>query len=88
MLIYLFRLIFYFLVAYVFIKLIRFFLNPAASRRKVNPPPPKQGLMVKDEACNTYLPKEDAIRLNFEGKEHYFCSNACKQKFLASKKPH
>ena len=88
MLIYVFRLIFYFLFAYVIIKLFRLFLRPAAPRRKVKSPPPTQGLMVKDEACNTYLPKEDAIRFNFEGREYYFCSNTCKQKFLESKKPH
>jgi len=42
--------------------------------------------MVKDEICNTYLPKEDAIKEIYQGKEYYFCSKECQQKFLESKK--
>jgi YHS domain-containing protein len=42
--------------------------------------------MVKDEVCNTYLPKEDAIRENIGGKEYFFCSKECRQKFLEQKK--
>jgi YHS domain-containing protein len=42
--------------------------------------------MVKDEFCNTYLPKEDAIREVNKGKEYYFCSQKCRQKFLEQKK--
>jgi YHS domain-containing protein len=42
--------------------------------------------MVKDEVCNTYLPREDAIREVIKGEEHFFCSNDCRQKFLEAKK--
>jgi len=42
--------------------------------------------MVKDEICNTYLPKEDAIKEVYQGKEYYFCSNECRQKFLEQKR--
>lgn len=42
--------------------------------------------MVKDEMCNTYLPQEDAIKEIYEGKEYYFCSKECKQKFLEQNK--
>ncbi|MEW6455396.1 MAG: YHS domain-containing protein [Acidobacteriota bacterium] len=38
--------------------------------------------MVKDEVCNTYLPKEDAIHKVINGKDYYFCSDECKDKFL------
>jgi YHS domain-containing protein len=44
--------------------------------------------MVKDEMCNTYLPKEDALKANYAGKDYYFCSKECRQKFLEQKKPH
>ena len=43
-------------------------------------------MMVKDEICNTYLPQEDAIKELKEGKEYFFCSKECHQKFLESKK--
>jgi len=42
--------------------------------------------MIKDEICNTYLPKEDAVKEIHEGKEYFFCSQECRRKFLESKK--
>ncbi len=42
--------------------------------------------MIKDDFCNTYLPKENAIREVYERKEYYFCSSECRQKFLEQKK--
>jgi YHS domain-containing protein len=44
--------------------------------------------MVKDETCNTYLPKDEAIREMYQGQEFFFCSEECRQKFLQTKKPH
>ncbi len=52
----------------------------AASRKKLS------GVMVKDETCQTYLPREDALRETFEGREYFFCSKACRQKFLDERK--
>jgi len=43
--------------------------------------------MVKDETCNTYLPREEAILEHADGKDYYFCSQECRQKFLGQKKP-
>lgn len=83
------RLMAYALLAYVIFMIVKFFsaLNKGSRR-----PAPKQkisgGIMVKDETCNTYLPKEDAIKELYQGQEYYFCSEECRQKFLATKKPH
>jgi len=79
----LFRLILYAFVAYIIYLLFRFF----QALKKVSKSPGHQtrrlsGIMVKDESCNTYLPKEDAIREVIEGKEYFFCSKECRQKFL------
>lgn len=38
--------------------------------------------MVKDEMCNTYLPKENALKIKVDGQEHYFCSKECRDRFL------
>ena len=43
-------------------------------------------MMVKDETCNTYLPIEEAIKETCQGKDYYFCSRDCRQKFLDKKK--
>lgn len=42
-------------------------------------------VMVKDPYCHVYFPKREGVELRFEGKTHYFCSEACKDKFLAMK---
>jgi uncharacterized protein len=80
------KIIFYAILAYIGYLFFRFFraLNKASK-------PPRaskgtSGIMVKDDICNTYIPKEDAIRHVYEGKEYYFCSSECRQKFLEQKK--
>jgi YHS domain-containing protein len=40
--------------------------------------------MVKDEVCNTYIPKEEAIRELRDGQEHFYCSEECRRKSRAS----
>lgn len=87
MIIGLFRIIVYGLIAYLIYLVYRFFkaINQGSKQPQINKQP--SGIMVKDETCNTYLPKEDAIKVQYEGTDHYFCSQECKQKFLSSHKP-
>ncbi len=82
----LFRIILFGLLAYIVYKFIRFY-----QRLGQKSTPPRQhkqssGLMIKDDICNTYLPREEAIKEIREGKEYFFCSKECRQKFLESKK--
>ncbi|MGB8951458.1 MAG: YHS domain-containing protein [Candidatus Aminicenantales bacterium] len=80
------KLIFYFLLAYLIYQVIRFFQSLSRrSPRPQNPRPRLSGMMVKDQICNTYLPKEEAIREVFDGKEYFFCSKECRQKFLETR---
>ncbi len=79
------RFILYALLAYIiykFIQLYQVLTRKGGQRRQAKP---TSGLMVKDEVCNTYLPKEDALKEIAEGKEYFFCSKECRQKFLESK---
>jgi YHS domain-containing protein len=39
--------------------------------------------MVQDPLCRTYLPQSQAIRRHIHGREHFFCSPGCVEKFLA-----
>jgi YHS domain-containing protein len=80
------RIILYALLAYIVYKSIRFFQK--LGQKSPSSPKSKQisGLMVKDAICNTYLPQEDAIKEIQEGKEYFFCSKECCQKFLESRK--
>ncbi|RLB81388.1 MAG: transcriptional regulator [Deltaproteobacteria bacterium] len=39
-------------------------------------------VMVKDPYCETYFPKRKGIRKVIDGKAYYFCSTACRDKYL------
>lgn len=38
--------------------------------------------MVRDRVCNTFLPRSRALRVTLDDGEHFFCSEACRSKFL------
>ena len=46
------------------------------------------GPMVRDHVCNTFLPKSRALTARLDSDEHYFCSEECRQKFLAEHTVH
>jgi len=46
------------------------------------------GPMVRDHVCNTFLPKSRALTLRVGSDERYFCSEDCRQKFLAERAVH
>jgi hypothetical protein len=39
--------------------------------------------MVRDRVCNTFLPRERAVRALVAGHEEHFCSAACRDRALA-----
>jgi len=80
------RIILYALLAYIVYTFIRIYQKLSQKSNAPRQSKKSSGLMVKDEICNTYLPKEDAIKEIIEGKEYFFCSKECRQKFLESKK--
>jgi len=84
------RLIYFVVWAYIIYSVYRFFRN---LWRRIAPPAGKaqprrvSGVMVKDEACGTYIPRDEAIKETIGGKDYFFCSKECRKKFLdASKK--
>ncbi len=81
-----FRLIFYALVAYLIYKFVMYVLGPRTGTQAKTRSGGRSGAMVKDEVCNTYLPKEDAIRETLDGVDRYFCSQECRSRFLAERK--
>ena len=45
---------------------------------------PSKGVpLVRDRVCNTYLPRDRAIRTMIGGQEAYFCSQSCKERAVA-----
>lgn len=43
-------------------------------------------VMVQDPNCGTYLPQQQALRTYIKGREYYFCSEKCRDEFLAGSK--
>jgi len=76
------KIILYALIVYVIYTVFKIFRIANKAKKSSAPPRIQPGVMVKDEICNTYLPKEEAIKEIHEGKEYYFCSEKCRQKFL------
>jgi YHS domain-containing protein len=76
------RLIYYAFLAYVIYLIYKFFQNLVKRTMPPQQTPRLSGMMVKDESCNTYVPKEEAIREVIDGKEYFFCSKECRKKFL------
>ncbi len=81
-----FRMVFYAIAAYLIYKFVKFVLAPLAGSQTPPRAEGRSGVMVKDEVCKTYLPREDAIRETVGGEDQYFCSQACRAKFLAGRK--
>ncbi len=82
------RLLYWFFIAYLIYAALRFLLSLGRAARKKQESRSKisAGIMVKDEMCDTYLPREDALREIKDGKEHFFCSQECRRKFLEERK--
>jgi uncharacterized protein len=64
-------------VAYLFVRIVRAMTR---ARTAPKPRPESQGMMVKDEVCNTYIPREEAIREVRGGREYFYCSEECRRK--------
>jgi uncharacterized protein len=81
------RLLFIAFVLYVIFAAVRFIQaigKPPGERRR---PRTLGGTMVKDEFCETYLPREEALREVHGGKEHFFCSRECREGYLKRAEP-
>jgi uncharacterized protein len=38
-------------------------------------------VMIKDPYCEIYVPRKDGVHLRINGKDLYFCSKECRDKF-------
>ncbi|MBI5681778.1 MAG: hypothetical protein HZC45_01180 [Deltaproteobacteria bacterium] len=84
------RLILYFILGLLIYSVIRAYFFP----KKETPKPSDNAIqpdddseMVLDRICNTYFPKDSALRVKDGSNIHYFCSNACREKYLKSLRP-
>lgn len=76
-----FRFVLFLFLAYVAFLFVRIYLGLKRARRRAQAPRQVRGEMVKDEVCNTYIPREEALTEVRDGVERYFCSEGCRRKF-------
>ena len=57
-------------------------LRSARRAASVSKSAERQGRMVRDRVCNKFLPRSSALTLQVDSEEHYFCSEACRDRFL------
>lgn len=76
---------FYFLVALFLLNGVLRFLFGGGSRKQTPRPGPEATptAMVKDPICGMYLDPRLAVHLDYKREAFYFCSDECRQKFLA-----
>ena len=75
-------------VAYIFYRALKSWIFPAQKSSK-----PVSGkntdriddVMIKDPFCETYFPMRNAVHLQLEGKDLYFCSIECKEKYITAR---
>jgi len=42
---------------------------------------PEPDVLVKDPVCGTYIPRQDALKMEKDGKVYFFCSEGCLKRF-------
>ena len=40
-------------------------------------------VMIKDPNCQAFFPRRDAVHLNLNGSDLYFCSKKCRDQYMA-----
>lgn len=73
------------LVAYFVFLALRVFsgLKRMKSPSRVQTAPKAGGVMVKDEVCGTYIPRDEALTEVRDGVERHYCSEDCRRKASA-----
>ena len=79
------RIIILLVIGYVAYRALKSWMFPGESTTKSvsgRPAGEIDDVMIKDPFCEAYFPKRNAVHLNFGGKDLYFCSVQCKDKYV------
>jgi len=78
------RLIILALLIYILYRLVQVFFRTSQVFKKTKRPEGGNAVisqMVQDPYCKTYIPVKEAKRKVIKGKEYFFCSEECAEKF-------
>ena len=45
------------------------------------PKMPEPDVLVQDPVCQTFIPRQEALKLTKDGQEYFFCSEGCLKRF-------
>jgi YHS domain-containing protein len=45
------------------------------------PKVPEPDVLVKDPVCQTFIPRQEALKFTKDGQEYFFCSEGCLKRF-------
>jgi len=67
-------------LAYRLVKKGRKFFNPGPPGSQA-PRPKEPEELVQDPICGTFIPRKEALKSQKDGKDFFFCSEGCLQRF-------
>lgn len=76
-----FRLVIFVFLAYFAYRLFKGLLGTVGRVSEQNSNGNVISEMVQDPFCKTYIPRNEACRIVLNGKEYFFCSQECAEKF-------
>lgn len=77
------RFIVFFLLAIALYKLLSNLIKGTRIGRRDEPADGKIAELVRDPQCGTYLLPEQGFSVRLAGQVHHFCSEACRNRFIA-----
>ena len=75
-----------FYVSYKIVKTFQRIKSQEVKDYRVDGTPSKGEDLVQDPFCRTYVPKSQAYIKEINGRQQYFCSSECCEKYLSGKK--
>ncbi len=76
------RLILFLFMGYLVYRVLRrikeIFTFPAPNQA---PKVPQPDVLVKDPVCETFIPRQEALKITQNGQEFFFCSEGCLKRF-------
>jgi len=81
------RLLIIIALIYLGYRIFKSWVSPRATPRQRFPGREENNIddvMIKDPYCDAYFPKRNGVHLHIDGKDLYFCSKGCRDKYAAS----
>jgi YHS domain-containing protein len=75
------RAVFFLLLLYVFMWLLKKMFRRPAARTGMQSGRIAVNELVQDPVCKVYLPRQEALCVERGGKKHYFCSRECRRRY-------